>query len=56
MTTDDILRMALEADGGALADLVHSMFRSGNGIPVERITITRAQYDAARSTPAKGGE
>lgn len=31
----------------AVADLVHAMFRSGNEIPVERITITRAQYEAA---------
>lgn len=30
-----------------IADLVHAMFRSGNEIPVERITITRAQYEAA---------
>ncbi len=31
----------------ALADMVHAMFRSGNSVPVTRITIDRKQYDAA---------
>lgn len=35
------------ADGDALAEMVHAMFRSSNGVPVERVTITRKQYDAA---------
>lgn len=39
------------AQEDALASLVHHMFASGNSIPVDRITITRQQYDAARSAP-----
>ncbi|MGN6023409.1 hypothetical protein ACP6NF_03350 [Alcaligenes faecalis] len=31
----------------ALAGMVHAMFRSGNSVPVTRITIDRKQYDAA---------
>ena len=31
----------------ALAEMVHAMFRSGNSVPVTRITIDRKQYDAA---------
>lgn len=31
----------------ALAKMVHAMFRSGNSIPVTRITIDRKQYEAA---------
>lgn len=42
---------ALEANddnhGTKLATLVTQMFTSGNDIPVERITITRQQYEAA---------
>lgn len=38
-----------EADkvDAALAGMVHAMFRSGNSVPVTRITIDRKQYDAA---------
>lgn len=31
----------------ALAEMVHAMFRSGNSVPVTRITIDRKQYGAA---------
>lgn len=31
----------------ALAEMVHAMFRSGNSVPVTRITIDRKQYEAA---------
>lgn len=30
----------------ALAEMVHAMFRSGNSVPVTRITIDRKQYEA----------
>lgn len=30
-----------------LSSLIHSMFQSGNSIPVDRITITRTQYEQA---------
>lgn len=35
-----------------LIDLIATKFRSGNSVPVERITITRAEFDAALSQPA----
>jgi len=31
-----------------VAELVEQMFTSGNSIPVERITLTRAQWEAAK--------
>jgi len=34
----------------ALLEMVHAMFRSGNDIPVTRITIDRRQYEAALNT------
>lgn len=48
----DVMRDLIEKqDAGkadaALAEMVHAMFRSGNSVPVARITIDRKQYDAA---------
>lgn len=37
----------------ALAEMVHAMFRSGNDVPVTRITIDRKQYEAAIETARK---
>lgn len=37
----------------SLAEMVHAMFRSGNSVPVTRITIDRKQYDAAIDTARK---
>lgn len=43
-----IARRVQPASGdGAVTAMVHAMFRSGNNIPVTRITITREQYDQA---------
>lgn len=44
-----ISRSQQDADkvDAALAEMVHAMFRSGNSVPVTRITIDRKQYDAA---------
>jgi len=50
-----VAAQAQAANADALAELVHAMFRSGNSVPVERITITRAQYDAAMQH-ASGGD
>lgn len=36
-----------DKEDAALAEMVHAMFRSGNSVPVTRITIDRKQYDAA---------
>ena len=38
---------------GALAEMVHAMFRSSNSIPVTRITIDRKQYEAAIDSARK---
>lgn len=38
----------------AIAETVHAMFRSGNEIPVSRITITREQYETAQAK--QGGQ
>lgn len=46
----DYARAALAAQGGGqdrLSTLIHSMFQSGNSIPVDRITLTRTQYEQA---------
>lgn len=45
----ETLRAQQDADkvDAALAEMVHAMFRSGNSVPVTRITIDRKQYDAA---------
>lgn len=45
-------RLAYEADL-ALAEMVHAMFRSGNRVPVTRITIDRKQYEAAIDSSSK---
>lgn len=45
-------RVAYEADL-ALAEMVHAMFRSGNSVPVTRITIDRKQYDAIAGAARK---
>lgn len=37
----------------ALAEMVHAMFRSGNSVPVPRITIDRKQYDAVAGAARK---
>lgn len=34
-------------DQNALLELIHLKFRSGNGIPVERITLTREELNSA---------
>jgi len=46
MASSDQLHDADKVDA-ALADMVRSMFRSSNSVPVTRITIDRKQYDAA---------
>lgn len=61
MVHDDVLpfpSFEYKTAGDALAEMVHEMFRSGNSVPVERITITRKQYDAAmqRTTPQEGSK
>ena len=38
-------------DNRALWELVDAKFRSGNSIPVERIVITRAEYEAILELP-----
>ncbi|MGO3714157.1 hypothetical protein [Alcaligenes aquatilis] len=45
----ETLRAQQDADkvDAALAEMVHAMLRSGNSVPVTRITIDRKQYDAA---------
>ncbi|HYG43190.1 MAG TPA: hypothetical protein VEA17_09740 [Bordetella sp.] len=47
--------MQKAGDGGALHRLVDEKFTSGNAIPVERITITRTEYDAALAAQKAGG-
>lgn len=44
LINDEHVGLYLSPCASAVAELVHAMFRSGNNIPVERITITRAQY------------
>lgn len=40
--------LAQQASGqNRLSKLIHSMFQSGNSIPVDRITLTRTQYEQA---------
>lgn len=39
-----------------LAEMVHAMFRSGNDVPVTRITIDRKQYEAAVNAARKEQE
>lgn len=39
-----------------LVEMVHSMFRSGNDVPVTRITIDRNQYEAAVNAGRKEQE
>lgn len=48
-TAYQMLQAQQEADkvDAALAGMVHALFRSGNSIPVTRITIDRKQYEAA---------
>ncbi|MGV2866365.1 hypothetical protein [Achromobacter sp. AGC39] len=50
-----VQRASAPAPGNALNRLVAEKFTSGNAIPVERITITRADYDAALSASQQQG-
>jgi hypothetical protein len=43
--------MTDKSEGEALLDRIGLRFQSGNSVPVERATITRAEYEALRASP-----
>lgn len=38
----------------AITDLLQQKFQSGNNVPVERVTITRSEYEAALRSKNNG--